>query len=544
MTDQELLAEARKAALRILRSAADLTESIAASDALSQPFLDPRDYGIGDQYGFGPLPPGATPVWLDRKKKGEFIPAFLTESQLTWLRRRLRALAVNNEIAQAVTTARQSYAVGKGFKYKACPARDGVPTLVVEQAQKLIDVFADYNRMAEREAELVARLDIEGEAFLRLFPQPSGLLAVRFVEPDMVRSPLGDNDSAENSFGVRTRKHDVESVEGYWVVEGLPDENPAPTLVPADEVVHVKYLETPSFSKRGLSPFYSVETNLRHAEDLLTSTVSLAKNRAKIAMIRKLKGTVSSVAQTLLNNQADLRVTDPATQDSVTMERFRFGTIMTLPDSADYEFPSADIAAADHVAVYQMIIRSVGARFNMPEYLISSDASGTNYASTLAAEAPFVRTMQRIQDYLAVHLARRRYGHRSLLWRQLAHAARCGLLPAGVEDMIDIQAEPPSLVVRDLAKEAQVDQIYNAIGAKSLTTIRLEQGWDPEVEEEHLAVERAKNQAAGVQQPVAPGGGAVAPGTPGGPGQGHQGAGPGVGQQTTVYPRSSASGGG
>jgi hypothetical protein len=540
MTDNDLLLEAKKASLRILQAAADLSESIVANDSLSNSFLDPRDYGIGDHYGFGPLPPGAVPVWLDRKKKGEYIPAFLTESQLSWLRRRLRALVVNNEIAQAVITARQSYAVGRGFKYKAVAKEDGTPEILVDQVQRVLDIFCDYNRMSERENEMIFRLDSEGEVFLRAFPQPNGLLALRFVEPDMVRSPLGDNDSAENSFGVMTKKHDIESVEGYWIVEGLPDEKPNPVLVPADEVLHIKYFETPSFSKRGLSPFYSIETNLRFAEDLLTSTVSLAKNRAKIAMIRKLKGTVSSVAQTLLNNQADLNVTDPVTQDSVTMERFRFGTIMTLPDSADYEFPSADMAASDHVAVYQMIVRSIGARFNMPEYLISSDASGTNYASTLAAEAPFVRTMQRIQDHLAISLARRRYGNKSLMWRQVFYAIKCGLLPASTPELIDLQVEPPSLVVRDLAKEAQVDEIYNRMGAKSLTTIRLEQGLDPDVEEEHLSNERTSpNQGV---QPAGNAGGNP-PGMPGGLGQGHQGTGVNVSKQQVVYPRSPASGG-
>ena len=316
---------------------------------------------------------------------------------------------------------------------------------------------------------------------------------MRFIENDMVRSPHGDDSSAENSFGVQTRKYDVEDVQGYWVVQGLPDENPTSTLVPADEVLHVKYPETPSFSKRGLSPFFSIETNLRFAEELLTSTVSLAKNRAKIAVIRKLHNTVASAAQALLDNQADVRTTDPATANAtVTLEKYRYGTVLTVPATSDYEFPDAGVGASDHVAVYQMVLRSIGARFNMPEYLISSDASNGNFASTLVAEAPFVKSIERLQDYLGYHFAGRRYGQRSVIWKQIAHSVHCGVWPPDVFALVDVQVEPPSLVVRDPLQQAQVDKIYNEMGVKSRATIQLQLDLDPKQEAAHLAAETPK----------------------------------------------------
>lgn len=491
VSEQEIRLEAQKAALRVLQAEARLVESIA-SDSVALGFLDPRDYGIGDHYGFaGPVSPGVAPAWLDRRKKGEYIPAYIAESQLTWLRRRLRTLAVNNEIAQAITSARQAYAVGTGFTYKIVATCPECPPQIVNDAQKIVDLYVDFNQLASRASEALWRLDTEGEVFFRVFPTPSGLLAVRFVEPDMVRSPLGDSDSAENSFGIRTRKHDVETIEGYWIVQGLPEDKPTPDLIPAEEVLHLKTPDTPSFSKRGLSPFYSIETNLRFAEDLLTSTVSLAKNRAKIAMIRKLKGATAAIAQSLLDNQADQSVTDPTTGQTVNMERYRYGSILTTPDTSDYIFPSSEIAASDHVAVYQMVLRSAGARFNMPEYLISSDASNANYASTLVSEAPFVRTMERLQDHLTQGFGKRRYGtHRSLVWRQLAHSVKLGMLPPAIFSLVDVQVEAPTLVVRDTIKEAQVDQIYHDMKAKSLTTIQMEQGLDPEEQKQNFANEQ------------------------------------------------------
>lgn len=479
------------AAARVLEGYGALIESTLA-DSQYGSFLDPRDYGIGDQPGFGPQPPGTVPTWLDRRRKGEFIPAFLTESQLTWLRRRLRALATSNEIGQAVLRNRQSYAIGKGFKYKVLPKRPGVSPQTVRAAQLLVDTFCDYNALPQKESELLWRCDVEGEAFLRLFPRPNGLLEVRFTEPDAVKAPFGDNDSAENSFGIKTDKLDVATVRGYWIVTGLPDEQPAPRLVPPEQIVHIKSPETPSFSKRGLSPFFAVESNLRQAEDLLNSTVALAKNRAKIAMIRRMKGVSEAAARALLQTQSQdgATVTDPATGQQVSLEKYRYGSILTVADTTEIEFPSADIGASDHVAVYQMILRSVGALFCMPEYMISGDASNANYSSTMVAESPFVRSMERLQDYLADHLARRPYHPRSLIWRQLMHAAAIGMLPKTIAQDVEIQVEPPTLIVRDVQKEAAVDQIYNGMGIKSKTTIALEQGLDPEKEAQHLAREK------------------------------------------------------
>lgn len=500
-----------EAKLHLLRGLKSLSESLNLNTG-GWGYTDPRDYGIGDHPGFAPASLGNNGLqFLDKRKRGEDIPVFLNEYQLSWLRRSIRALCAKSEIALAVIGVHTRYAIGKGLTYKAVAVNESLTpaqTQLVNDVQAVIDAFVEFNNLGARETETLIRQLIDGEAILRLFPTNDDMLAIRFVEPEHILSPTGSDDPA-NSFGIRTQRYDVESVEGYWIVQGLPDEHPQPDLIDASEVVHFKWHETPSTSKRGLTPFYPIETNLRLAEDLLISTVSLAKARAKIAMLRKLTGAISDVAQTLVQNQAAATYTDPVTSQVTNVERLPYGSILTVPSEAEVEFPGLNLAASDHVAVYQMVLRTIGARFCMPEYLISGDASNANYASTMVSESPFVRSMEGLQDAQAKQWGVNRLGtsSQSVIWRQLMHLVRRGYFPSNLPQLVKIQVEGPSLNIRDNQKEAMVDEIYNRIGAKSITTIQLEQGLEPDQERKNFAVEKPPTTAPtllppGVQPPT------------------------------------------
>lgn len=472
-----------EAVLRLAASHSRLMEAVTL-DYSTAYGLDPRDMGIGDHPGFLAAGGNAGLTWLNRRGRGDFIPAFLNAEQLALYRKRIRALVVNNEIALNAVNTHQSYAVGEGFSYECSPRRASSDPAVVADTQAVVDAFVEHNELALREGETLARILVDGEAIHRLFPTSSGILAMRWVEPEYLRSPTGDDGL--DSFGVRSRSRDVESVDGYWIDEGLDGKL---VFVDPSEIVHFKHPETPATSKRGLSAFYPVESALRAAEDLLYSTVAMAKARAKIAWIQKLEGMTADVASALTAAQATVTGTDPTTNEALTMERYRYGTI--LRTNTDIEMPSANIAASDHVAVLQMVLRVIAARFSMPEYMLSSDASNANYSSTLVAESPFVKAMQRLQDYLARLLGRNRYPgpRQSLVWRQIYHAVERRILPREALTDVTVQVEGPSLVIRDVSKEAQVDEIYHRMGVKSKKTIQLEQGLDPDEEDVNFKTE-------------------------------------------------------
>ena len=65
------------------------------------------------------------------------------------------------------------------------------PPALLKAVQSILDAFTELNELPELEAETQHRLDEDGEAFVRCFESDSGLLQLRFIEPEHVRSPVG-----------------------------------------------------------------------------------------------------------------------------------------------------------------------------------------------------------------------------------------------------------------------------------------------------------------------------------------------------------------
>lgn len=446
--------------------------------------LDPRDLQA-ELDGWGTFPVMAPPYYRQSQKRGEVLPVYTTEEQLRLLRDRSRKLRAENEFAICAVETRKSYVVGKGFVYRAAAAHKDCPASLLERVQKVLDWWDEANDLASYAADMMDRLDTDGESFTRFFPQKSGLVLLRPVEPEHVRSPQGDAYGPEFSFGVQTDPEDVEDVKGYWIVES-PLYNPSPAFVPAGEVMHAR-LNVPRSAKRGLPTFYPVEQNLRRAEDLLGSMTSMAKTRAKIALIRKFNGLVKSTVQSMTDELTEATATDPSTGNAISLERLRFGTILNSSGGIDYEMPSADVQASDYVAVLQAELRAIASRLCMPEWMLTADASNANYSSSLVAEAPSTKMFERLQRQLARQLGESRERSReSAAWRQLRHAVRVGLLPREVYQLVKVQVEAPSLVVRDRAGEATMNAQYLQARIKSPQTIAAELGLDYEQEQHNF----------------------------------------------------------
>ena len=111
----------------------------------------------------------------------------------------------------------------------------------------------------------------------------------------------------------------------------------------------------------------------------------------------------------------------------------------------------------------------------MPEFMLTSDASNANYASTMVAEGPAVKMFQRLQHEMIED-------DLELLRRVVGHAAAAGRLPSDATREVDLRAIPPTLAVRDRLREAQADQILVRHGAMSIATMATRHGLDPEQE--------------------------------------------------------------
>jgi len=399
-----------------------------------------------------------------------------SEQQLHELRDQCRRLARSNEFAINGHENRISYIVGPGHSYRAT-IRKGIeaPDEVAMQVQKWLDQFLHENRWQLRQQEIVRRMDRDGEAFLRFFIDSQGMTRVRFIEPEQVATPTELSTNPSSSFGIQTEAEDVETVLGYYV-DG--------ELVEAHQVQH-RMANVDFNGKRGLPLYAPVRKNLRRAEKLLRNMSIVAEIQSAIALIRKHRGASRSGVEQFVADGASATRTDPLTGRTRHATQYGPGTILDAPAGLEYDFPATGVDAASFVAVLQAELRAVAARLVMPEFMFTSDASNSNFASTMVAEGPAVKMFERLQASMLDLDC-------DVMWRVIENAIAVGKLPGNIRELVDIQITPPSLHVRDQLREAQVNRIAYEHGILSPQTWSQRQGLDYDQEQKNLAMHDAQ----------------------------------------------------
>lgn len=442
---------------------------LEAFDALWDDFVDPRDAYADPVDGWW-LPVGN--VGGDPPRGGDGL---VNEQSLRELRGQCRRLAATNEFAINGHENRVSYIVGPGHSYRAaiCKGTDA-PNDVAMQVQKLLDQFQQENRWQFRQQEIVRRVDRDGEAFLRFFVDHDGLTRVRFIEPDQVVTPAGLAADPSASFGIQTDADDVETVLAYYV-DG--------ELVEADNVQH-RRANVDFNVKRGVPLYTPVRKNLRRAEKLLRNMSIVAEIQSAIALIRKHRGASRSGIEQFVAGDADATAASGLSGRTRHFSQYGPGTILDAPAGLEYDFPARGLDAASFVAVLQAELRAIAARLVMPEFMFTSDASNSNYASTMVAEGPAMKMFERLQAGMIEQ-------DRAVMWRVVDNAVAAGRLPRNICELVDIQIIPPSLHVRDQLRQAQVDRIAFDNGVLSPQTWSQHLGLDYDQEQKNLAVDRA-----------------------------------------------------
>jgi capsid protein len=443
---------------------------LEAFDDLWDNFVDPAD-ALYDVDGLRWAPVGGETAF----GSGQGVP-FSGEPQLGEIRQQCRALALHNEFAINGHENRISYVVGSGHAYRVS-ARENPDELgpLVRDVQAVLDAFLRANQWHRRQQEIVRRRDRDGEAFLRLFVGPEGAVRVRFVEPSQVSTPTNLAGDPAASFGIQTDPNDVETVLGYYVDGHWVD---------ASEIQHRK-ANVDGNVKRGLPLFYPVRKNLRRAEKLLRNMSVVAGIQSAIAIIRKHASGGRASVQQFVHDQAEASVTGQSTGRTSLFQRYAPGTILDAFAGLDYEFPAAAVDASRYVAVLQAELRAIAARLVMPEFMLTSDASNANYASTMVAEGPAVKMFQRLQQEMIEE-------DLEVMRRVVGAAVEAGRLPREVLSAVEIQAVPPSLAVRDRLKEAHADEILLRSGVMSVETMALRHGLDPDREQRLIDQRPAK----------------------------------------------------
>ena len=446
------------------------------------------------------------PFYQDKRLRGETIPLYQNEYQLKVIRDKSRVLCALNEYAICGIENRKNYIIGTGLTYTAYP-RD--PNLakhkkLCNKLQDFLDLVDDYADLDEHAAEDLERQDEDGESFTRLFFKSNGMTEVRFIEPEYVCSPHGMTDDPQTSFGIITPPDDTAVAEAYTV--GNMPYPKVPTNweeIPASEIVHNKN-RSKKANKRGVPLFTPAMNKLKRAEEMLDSLSTMAKARAKIALIRQITGLTQDTATRLQSLLTKVRVTDPYTNEVLNIDQLRNGTILTTNQNGGYQFPSANVEANQFVEVLQAELRGVAGMLQMPEWMLTAVADA-KYSNAFVVEGTAYRAFTRIQNKLCKRYGSARFGNQqSVVWRMVKHAIEAGLLPYEVLECCRIEAAGPTLKTRNDAEEANTNKTYIEMGVRSKRTVQERIGDDPDTENAYLLAEqRQKNRERVAESPQA-----------------------------------------
>lgn len=417
------------------------------------------------------------------RRWGSNFPFWTSEAQLALLRAQARLVVAMNPNAYGLLNGLSSYVIGSGYTYRAV-AKDqgGASPKLAAAVQTVIDQFIRNNSWSEMEQELFWRSREDGEFFLRLFPQPSGVLQVRTIEPEQVVQPP-DSQFQDWSYGIHTDPDDVFAIQEYHVHYLAPggQNNPSPTLgeiVPANEIIHVK-VNVKRAIKRGLTDFsYDTLEAFQQAGKLRRNLGEGASVQAAIAAVRQHDTATASQVESFVQAAVDYSISDPATGRANDYQKLEAGSFLDIPKGMNYLPPPGAANAPAHLTVFQALLRSAGNRHNAPEWLTSSDASNNNYASSLTAESPFLRNCLRLQE-----LYKRPF--MQVIEGAVKAAMAAGRLPEYTLQMIEIQSTAPTVETRDKAAEAAAAGVYLANRVKSPQIIADELGvdWDRVVQD-------------------------------------------------------------
>lgn len=459
-------------------------------------YVDPRGPYLDDGEQWLPLAGGGIHGPASLLTDQDVWP-YVTQEDLQQLRRTCRFVATRTDLGVGVQQKLGDYVVGEGLRYQARAEkryRESHAELVA-QVQRVIDRFLDLNDWAQLDRELFEREVRDGEWFLVLYPQPCGSVKARTVEPELVTQPMSQAeaeswccDHADGfpadapldwSFGLVTHAEDVEEVYGAWL-QSAPGSG---RFVPASRLVHRKANVTRNM-KRGVSDFWPVRRTLWQAQRVLNNTAESVCVQAAIAGVRQHEATTTNAQMDAMNaRRLDYQGTHPTVggySKTQNISHIKPGTVFDVR-GAKY-LPGLTGEGADKfIIVLGACMRMAGSRWAMPEYLVSSDASNGNFASTLVAGDPFVKHCERRQREhgAAVRLA---------LWKVLRMAWDSGLLPAAgswleVERAIEIDALAPSVEVQNRTEETDRSEKLVQAGVMAKKTWAAREGLDWEDEQ-------------------------------------------------------------
>ena len=393
------------------------------------------------------------------------------------IRQRARKLVQSNPHARNILRLLQAYVTGPGLSYvlQTTQGKSGGSEDLRQRTARLWGIFLQSNARHYSFSEHARRSWRDGECFIRKFPSAQWPPAVRFVDPELIAATPEQPDSQ----GIVTAPHDVESPVEYLKVD--PGTSRLMEAIPAEEMQHTR-IGVDSNEKRGLTIFASVLDALDCFDQWVDTELQARKLQSSIVLWRKVQGSPQQAGQF-----ADAAATGSGGLLGGRRERLQPGTILTTNHGTDIQFLQPNTNFGDAVPLGRMLLLRVAAGAGLPEFMLTSDASNANFASTMVAEGPAVKLFQGEQQFF-----HQEFVH---LWRWvMQEAIHLGLLPSDVFDHVECSWTFPQLINRDRPRERLADVQLIQAGVLSRMEVARRDGVSPERMQQELNAERPAMQ--------------------------------------------------
>jgi len=387
--------------------------------------------------------------YRNRSRRGDNPQAYINEDDLKRSRERSRLLAACNEYARNALAVRQAYIVGTGIKTTVMPVKgaeeDQAALKLAQDVQQYLERWSALVKLPKLQKETVLRCDRDGETFLRSYRRDA--LELRFVEPEHI----GDYDG-QTPFGIVTDEDDITEVLAYLVRAGDGEQF---KKVKAEEVTHIK-CNTDSGIKRGLPFLFPIFTILERIEKVDENMAAVIAIQAAIAMIRRNPAQKSTAVSSAVSSNADFSRTNPYGGGTDYYKKYRAGTILDVDGNTEYEFPAIGANIGGIAEAKSSLLRTAAAGVCMAEYMITSDASNGNFASSQVAESPCISIFLATQHDFCEVFGNGAYvegAENGIQWDAIEYAVEQGQLDPAALDMVALKSVGPNIVVRDRTQE-------------------------------------------------------------------------------------------
>lgn len=385
-----------------------------------------------------------------------------------------RRLVAQNPHARNILRLLESYVTGPGLSVthqRRRPAAerggdDGLPAA----ADRLWREFVTANDLHYSYREHARRAWRDGECFVRKFTGVAWPPQLRFIDPEAI----GASAEAPDTQGIVTDSRDVETAREYLRVE--PTSSRLLERIPAADVLHTR-VGVDSNQKRGVTIFLPVQHMLECFHKWVETELLARKLQSSIVLWRKVQGSPQQAAA-VADGVASGVTTEPGF-GGVRRETLRPGTILTTNHGTEIQYLQPNTNFGDAVPLGRVLLLCTAAGAGLPEFMLTSDASNSNYASTMVAEGPAVKLFQSEQQFFAGEFTR--------LWRWvMADAVTLRVLPADFFDQIEPAWSFPQLVSRDRPRERMADVRLVESRVLSRAEVARRDGVDPSTMRDEL----------------------------------------------------------